>query len=265
MTNSKILQFIIIVSSITIFSSCTAYKKVPYLQTAGNEVYKSDSVFEPKIAINDQLCIIINTTTPEAAVAFNLAMTPLPVTSGTTMNTAPSLQTYLVNTDSTIDFPVLGKIKVVGKTKKEVQNIIRNKIYPKYLNEEPIISIRLINYTISVLGEVAHPGSFVITNERVSLFDALALAGDMTLYGCRDNLLIIREKGNGEKETARINIQDKKVFQSPYYYLRQNDVVYIQPNKHRANASSISSAETITVPIISSLFSLASLIITILR
>jgi polysaccharide biosynthesis/export protein len=244
--------------------SCSAYKTIPYLKDASNETITATDTFEPKICVDDQFTIIVNTTVPETGAPFNLTITPTPISSNN-LTGVQSLQTYLVDKDGTINFPIVGKIYVLGKTKKELENLIKGKIYPKYLSEEPIITIRYINYKISVLGEVAKPGNFLVSNERVTVFEALALAGDMTLYGKRNNVLVLREDQNGKKETARLNLQDKNILKSPYYYLRQNDVVYVEPNKHRANASAISTGESISVSVVSTLASLAALVITILK
>lgn len=244
--------------------SCSAYKTIPYLKDASNETIITTDTFEPKMCINDQLTIIVNTTVPEAAAPFNLVVSPSQIT-GVNLSTAQAMQTYLVDRDGTINFPTIGKLYVLGKTKKEVENLIKSKIYPKYLTEEPIITIRYVNYKVSVLGEVAKPGSYVISNERVTIFDALALAGDLTVYGKRNNVLILREDEKGNKLTARVNLQDKAILKSPYFYLRQNDVVYVEPNKHKANASAISTGESTSISVVSTIASLASLIITILK
>jgi polysaccharide export outer membrane protein len=244
--------------------SCSAYKTIPYLKDASNETINTTDTFEPKICINDELTILVNTTIPEAAAPFNLAIMPSSV-SGSTVNSTQALQTYLVGTDGTINFPIIGKLQVKGKTKKELEELIKAKIYPKYITEEPVITIRYVNYKIFVLGEVVKPGSFTVTNERVTVFDALAFAGDLTIYGKRNNVLVLRENENGKKETARLNLQDKDILKSPYFYLRQNDVVYVEPNKHKANSSAISTGESISVSVVSALVSIASLLVTILR
>ncbi|MBN1462934.1 MAG: polysaccharide biosynthesis/export family protein [Paludibacteraceae bacterium] len=258
-------KFFIAALFIYLFTACTAYKKVPYLKNSTNENSTESKIVESKILPKDLLTIVVNTTIPEASSAFNLPLTPNSVIGNTSINSSVGLQSYLVDNDGTISFPILGKIKVVGKTKKEVELFIQSQLYPKYLTEEPIVHVRFINYKIAVLGEVSKPGSFVVNNERVSIFDALAMAGDMTLYGKRTNVLLLRENEKGEKETIRLNLQNKDILNSPYYYLQQNDVVYVEPNKHKANASSISSAETLSISITSTLISLTSLLITVFK
>ena len=260
--NSILISF----SLVLLVSACTAHKKVSYLKNAGSETIQQTSAVEATIFPNDLITIIINTNTPEASAAFNLPLSPTQVIGNSvSLNSAVGLQAYLVSTEGTIDFPILGRLAVAGKTKKELELMIKEKIYPQYITEEPIVHIRFANYKVSVLGEVARPGNFTVNNEKISIFDALAMAGDMTIYGKRSNVLILREKQDGAKETIRVNLQDKKLLQSPYYYLQQNDVVYVEPNKHKGNASAISSGETLSISITSTLISLTSLLITILK
>ncbi|MDR1678304.1 MAG: polysaccharide biosynthesis/export family protein [Prevotellaceae bacterium] len=253
------------VFGVIFLTACSAGKKIPYLKDAGNDTVSSAGIPEPRIYKGDQLTIVVNTTTPEAAASFNMMLTPQQF-SGTNIQSAQSsLQTYFVDADGSVFFPVIGKIFVNGKTKREVEEEIKNKIYPAYLKEEPIVVIRYINFKISVLGEVTHPGTYTIASEKVSLFEALAMAGDMSLYGRRDNVLLIREDENGKKETVRIDLQDKNLLSSPYYYLKQNDVLYVQVNNARARSAGIGAAETMSVSVTSILISLTSLIVNILK
>lgn len=260
----NILRITVIITIVIAIASCRAHQSVPYLKDAKTEKFESSKSSEARICVNDQLTIIVNTTTQDAAAAFNLTTTP-PQLSGTSVGYGQSIQTYLVNSDGSIDYPIIGKIQVAGKTKREVELLIKDKIYPTYLKEEPIVNIRFTNFKVSVLGEVNRPGSFNVTNEKITILEALAMAGDMTLYGKRDNVLLIRENDNGSKETVRLNLQDKNLLDSPYFYLKQNDVLYVQPNNPKANASAISTGETLLVSITSVLISLSSLVVTILR
>jgi polysaccharide export outer membrane protein len=174
------------------------------------------------------------------------------------------MQNYLVDVEGYISFPVIGKIKAVGMTKIALTNYIKESLYPQYITEEPIVLIRFANFKVSVIGEVLRPGSFVIDNEKISLLEALALAGDMTIYGRRNSLLLIREQ-NGHRETIRIDMRDKNLVNSPYFYLQQNDVIYVEPNDPRARASGISAAESITISVVGTLISLTTLIINVLK
>jgi len=259
---------------IIVFASCNAYQKVAYMQEAGVYAEFSDSVQapvpDPVIKIGDLLMITINTTTPEAALPFNLPLVPAGETArtysggSTYLSYGLSMQNYLVDVEGYISFPVIGKIKAVGMTKIALTNYIKESLYPQYITEEPIVLIRFANFKVSVIGEVLRPGSFVIDNEKISLLEALALAGDMTIYGRRNSLLLIREQ-NGHRETIRIDMRDKNLVNSPYFYLQQNDVIYVEPNDPRARASGISAAESITISVVGTLISLTTLIINVLK
>lgn len=256
--------FILLFLPALFLPSCKAYKKVSYLKDTANEKIEKTKISESRIFPNDLLTIVINTSTPEASSAFNLPLAPTNIISNSAVNSSVGLQTYLVESDGTINFPILGKLTVIGMTKKQVETLIKERIYPQYITEEPIVNVRFVNYRISILGEVVKPGSYIISNERVSVFDALAMAGDMTIYGNRTNVLILRENLNGEKETIRLNFQSKDIINSPFYYLQQNDVLYVEPNKHKGNVSSIASIETLSISVVSALINLTSLLITVI-
>ena len=138
-----------------------------------------------------------------------------------------------MNNDGEIDFPVLGRIKIGGLTKTEAENLIKTKLKP-YLKETPIVNVRMTNYKISVLGEVARPGTFTVNNEKVNVLEALAMAGDMTVYGIRDNVKLIREDMDGRRSIINLNLNDANLIISPYYYLQQNDILYVTPNQTKA-------------------------------
>ena len=157
-----------------------------------------------------------------------------------------------------------GSLHIGGLTKSEAENLIREKL-KTYITEVPIVNVRMANYKISVMGEVTKPGSFVITNEKVNLFEALAMAGDMTIYGQRDNVKLIREDAQGHREIIPLNLNDASIVLSPYYYLQQNDVIYVTPNKTKAKNAGISNSTTIWFSVVGTLVSLASLIVTISR
>ena len=141
----------------------------------------------------------------------------------------------------------------------------QSKIYPAYLKDEPIITIRYANYKVSVLGEVNRPGIFAIDNERISILEAIAQAGDLTIYGQRENVLLIRENEKGERVSYRIDLRNPKLVTSDYYYLQQNDVLYIQPNNPKSRGSALGSAEALSISVVGTLISLTSLMINILK
>jgi polysaccharide export outer membrane protein len=173
----------------------------------------------------------------------------------------PALQQYLVSNEGTIDFPVLGVLNIGGLTKTEAENLIRTKL-GNYLKEIPIVTVRMANYKISVLGEVARPGMFTVSNEKISVFEALALAGDLTIWGMRDNVKIIREDADGQREIISLNLNKTDIVNSPYYYLQQNDILYVTPNKTKAKNSDIGQTTSLWFSATSILVSLVNIVVT---
>ena len=171
---------------------------------------------------------------------------------------------YLVDNNGNIDFPVLGTLHIGGLTKSQAENMIKEKL-KTYIKENPIVNVRMTNYKISVMGEVAKPGTFTITNEKVNIMEALAMAGDMTVYGQRNKVKLIREDAQGNRQVIPLNLNDADIIVSPYYYLQQNDVVYVTPNKTKAKNASISNSTTIWFSVVGTLVALASLIVTITK
>ena len=169
-----------------------------------------------------------------------------------------------MNNRGEIDFPVLGRLKISGLTKNECEALIREKLIP-YLKETPIVNVRMVNYKISVLGEVKSPGTFTVSNEKVNVLEALAMAGDMTVYGVRDNVKLVRENANGERIIQTLNLNDANLIRSPYFYLQQNDILYVSPNKTVARNSDIGNSTTLWISATSILVSIASLLATILK
>lgn len=174
------------------------------------------------------------------------------------------MQQYLVDNQGEIDFPVLGRLKISGLTKNECEALIREKLVP-YLKETPIVNVRMVNYKISVLGEVTRPGTFTVNNEKVNVLEALAMAGDMTVYGVRDNVKLVRENANGERLIQTLNLNDADLVRSPYFYLQQNDILYVSPNKTKARNSDIGNSTTLWISATSILVSIASLLVTVFK
>lgn len=169
-----------------------------------------------------------------------------------------------MNNSGEIDFPVIGTLRVGGLTKNEAESLIRERLRP-YLKEAPIVTVRMANYKISVLGEVARPGSFTIGNEKVNVLEALAMAGDMTIYGVRDNVKLIREDESGKRKIINLDLNNAGIVTSPYYYLKQNDILYVTPNETKAKNSDIGNSTTLWVSSISILVSIAGLLVNILK
>ena len=249
-----------------IITSCTSYLQVPYLQDSSeiNTIEEIQPLYDAKIMPKDLLTITVNTTDPEAAAPFNLAVqSSINASRTTTLTQQPTLQQYLVNNNGDIDFPVLGSLHVGELTKTEAEDIIREKLKP-YLREIPIVTVRMSNYKISVLGEVAHPGTFTVSNEKVNIFEALAMAGDLTVWGVRDNVKLIREDAQGKRQIISLNLNNAEVVNGPYYYLQQNDILYVSPNKTAAKNSDIGQSTSLWFSATSILISIATLLVNIL-
>ena len=257
----------VILLAVIFLASCQSYKKVPYLQDAEviNQAQQLETLYDAKIMPKDLLTIVVSCTNPELAVPFNLTVaTPMSVADKTQIATQPVLQPYLVDNEGRINFPVLGTLKVGGLTKSEAEQVIVRNLKP-YMKETPIVTVRMANYKISVLGEVARPGTFTITNEKVNLLEALAMAGDMTVYGVRDNVKLIRETATGKQEIITLDLNKSETILSPYYWLQQNDVVYVTPNKTKARNAGVGNSTSLWFSATSILVSLASLLVTIFK
>ncbi|MFT4031280.1 MAG: polysaccharide biosynthesis/export family protein [Siphonobacter sp.] len=221
---------------IGLLSSCVSTKSLALFQEGGSSLTDSLSIakrYVPTVQIGDILSIQVNSLNPEASAAFNL-----PESAGLTQgqgltasaNALAYQPGYLVNEDGTIMLTLIGKVPVAGKTTSQIADSIREKI--KAYLKEPTVNVRNVNFRISVLGELNSPGLFLINNGQVSLPQALSMAGDLTVYGKRENVLVIREE-NGKKVFARVDLTKRDFFSSPYYYLHPNDVVYVEPGKGR--------------------------------
>lgn len=251
-----------------LLASCQSYKKVPYLQDVSvvNEVTQQESLYDAKIMPKDLLTIVVSCTSPELAAPFNLIVaSPSNLSVSNTVTTIqPVLQPYLVDNEGKISFPVLGELKLGGLTKKQAEQMIVDKLRP-YITETPIVTVRMVNYKISVIGEVTRPGTFTISNEKVNLLEALAMAGDMTVYGLRDNVRLIREDSSGKQQIITLDLNKAETILSPYYWLQQNDIIYVTPNKAKARNSDIGNSTSLWFSATSILVSLASLLFNILK
>ena len=248
-----------------LFTACQSYKKVPYLQDAEVVLYRvqNEQLYDAKIMPKDLLTIVVSCTSPELAAPFNLTV----ATNGlatTSISAQSVLQQYLVDNEGKVDFPVLGELKLGGLTKKQAEKMIIDKLKP-YIKETPIVTVRMVNYKISVIGEVARPGTFTISNEKVNLLEALAMAGDMTVYGLRNDIKLIREDANGKQEIIPLDLNKAETILSSYYWLQQNDIVYVTPNKAKARNSDIGNSTSLWFSATSILISIASLLYNILR
>jgi polysaccharide export outer membrane protein len=234
-----------------LFTGCASSRKINYFQDQEDvALTKTVTNYEPTIQYGDLLNINVSSVEPELAAPFNT----FEIQENRMVRQIP----YLVNVDNEINFPVLGKINVAQLTTKEVTSKI-NDLLLKYLNG-PAVSVQLMNFKVSVLGEVRSPGSYTIQNERINILEALALAGDLTIYGKRETVTLIREQ-NGIRELIPIDLTSKELFNSPYYYLSQNDIIYVEGNKTRVNSSKVGPNTAIVVSSLSILISLAAILI----
>ena len=260
------LPFIAIVFAM-LLGSCGNTKNVAYLKNSDEvDLSKSSYLYDARIMPKDQLTITVSTTDQNAAIPFNLTV-PTPYTASSRSSYSQAmLQMYLVDNDGNINFPIVGTIHLGGMTKAEAENYIQEQIKP-YMAEgqNPIVTVRMSTYQITVLGEVARPGSFPVSREKITILEALAQAGDLTIYGQRENVKLIREDSQGKKVIYEINLNDANLINLPYYYLQQNDVVYVTPNKVKAQNSSVGSMTTLWFSATSILISLTSLLYNILK
>jgi len=250
-----------------LLTGCTSYQKIPYLQDfeTVNGTEEVTAMYDAHIRPKDLLTITVNTTDPEAAAPFNLTVQSAANSNLTQWVTQQAaLQQYLVDNQGNIDFPVLGELHLGGLSMNEAESMIREKLQP-FLKETPIVTVRMVNYKISVLGEVAKPGTFIINNEKVNVLEALAMAGDMTIWGLRDNVKLVREEEDGKRNIVVLDLNRADIVKSPYYHLQQNDIIYVSPNKTKAKNSDTGQSTSLWVSATSILVSIASLLVTIFK
>ena len=262
-----LILFGILLLATTLLSSCGTTKQIAYLQNSDSiDFAQSRFLYDARIMPKDQITISVNTTTPEASVPFNLLLQNS-YTQGRSVSSASStLMPYLVDNDGYINFPIVGRMKVGGLTKAEAEQLVTEKIRPYMAeSENPVVTVTMASYSVSVLGEVNHPGTFQVSREKITILEALAQAGDLTIYGVRDRVKLIREDATGKKSIETLNLCDANIINSPYYYLQQNDVVYVEPNKIKAQNSKVGQTTTLWFSATSILVSLTSLLYNILK
>ncbi len=239
------------------FMSCTSSSKLTYLQDVKiSPTERGNLEYEPTLQADDLLSIIVFAENPESTVPFNLPQIQGSYNIGNNQN---GIKTYLVDHEGEIDFPVIGKVKLGGLARRDANNKLVS-LVSEYV-KNPGINLRILNFKFSVLGEVSRPGSFTIDSERITLLEAISKAGDLTIYGKRSDILLIREN-NGIKSYHRIDITNSDFVNSPYYYLAQNDVLVVSPNKTRVNASVVGPNTSV---IMSSLSLLVTLLVVLIK
>ena len=248
---------ILLFFSFLILSSCSTSKNTVYFNNQQDAVLKASNLSTKNvIQPNDILSIAVTSLNPAATEIFNKPNNSYVSSSSVT---GANLQSpgYLVSNEGNIQFPVLGTMKITGLTTNEIREKITSELISKKLLVDPIVIVRQLNFKVSVLGEVGRPSVVNVPSEKISLLEALGLAGDITIYGKKDNVMVIREE-DGVKKIKRINLNTSEIFTSDYYYLKSNDIVYVEANKAKVASSTRSST---LIPILLSALSFGAIII----
>lgn len=259
----KLISAVVVALAIMlVLGSCGSAKQVAYFQNIDSlNLRASKMLYDARVMPKDQLSIIVKATSEEVAKPFNMSTEGI-----TTTSTNQNLQYYLVDNEGNINFPVVGKIHVGGLTGRECESLIQSKIRSYFSqNEEPMVTVRMASFRVVVTGEVASPGVVSVPNEKMSIIEALAQSGDLGLQGKRKNILLIREDANGEKSAHRLDMTDANLINSPYFYLQQNDIVYVEPNGAKKGTAGLSNSVTFWIGLTSSILSLAALIVNLAK
>lgn len=273
-------HFILLILLSVILSACNAPKKVTYFADADyipqQVLAQKQQVVDPVLRPGDLLNIRVYYSDMAAVAPFNKGQYVSPegnlqgMTSSSNSNigqgSEASTEYYLIDANGNIDLPTLGTIRAAGLTKLQLSDIIANDIYPKYIKEKPTVEIRLMNFKVTVLGQVKSPGQYTSHNERMNILEALALAGDLDIKGDRENVLLYRTNPDGSREIHRLNLHDSDLLLSPYFNLQQNDFIYVEPNRSaKQNAWQMHQGWTTAITIVSGLSSIAGLVIGIIN
>jgi polysaccharide export outer membrane protein len=227
---NKFVKYLLLMT--VLLSACNSQKKIVYMQDINN-VNKSVKVPELTIQPQDMLSIVVSSKEPELALPFNLPIISFQGVGESAMGQQRILS-YTVNKDGDINFPVLGKLHVEGLTRNQLEQFVKEKIITENYIKDPVVTVQFMNFRLTVSGEVARPGTYEITGDHITLFEALSMAGDLTIYGRRDNVKVIREN-NGNRTVHEVDLRTANIFDSPVYYLQQNDIIYVTPNRYRSN------------------------------
>lgn len=259
---AKLLSFSI---SLLLFAACSVPKDVAYFQGVDQltpaQIEQMNQTYISKIAQDDLLTITVTAWDPTVVTPFNPPVYAFAAQGEVNVGSASQLHTYLVDQDGNINFPVLGVVPAAGMSKQDFSLMLQERI-AKYV-KEPIVNVQIVNYKITMMGEIAKPGTITVRNDRLSILDAIGQSGDLTINANRRNVMVIRDN-NGEKEFGRIDLTDPALFASPYYYLRQNDAVYIEPNNAKKRNARYSQAQQYNITVFSSIISSISVITTVI-
>lgn len=235
------LKFTLLLVIISLISSCNTYKNVPYFKDFSDTslpiLLQTQKFKSPVIQPDDVLSITIQTIDNDVTALLNSGSSTtgitgsVPVLGGSATGSGQATNGYLVDNEGRVELPFVGKVKIAGLTTEEAKEEIRRQVN-NYFNE-PVVNVRFANYKVTVLGEVARPSSYIVPNEKVNIFDALGMAGDMTVFGRRENVLLMRDTLN-YKKLIRLNLNSKDIVTSPYFFLQPNDIVYVEPDKGKS-------------------------------
>ena len=272
---TKSLLLIAVISMLV--CSCGTSKDINYLAKADelpqNVLNEAKRASDPIIVPGDLLNIIVTSETPKAVEPFN-KLTFMQESGATTgsgnmgsgSGSGNSLMQYLVDNQGNIEFPVIGKLHVGGMNKSQIQDLVANQIYPKYVTSKPSVEVRLTNFHITVLGAVNSPGIKQSPNEQLTILEAVALSGDLNIHGVRTNIMVIRTNTEGVRSVHRVDLTDPNLLASPYFYLQQNDVIYVQPTGSLARSSwSVPPAFSFGVGILGTLFTITNFVLMLTR
>ncbi len=261
------LRLLAVALTAVLLASCAAQKRVWYLQDA--QPYTPEQIAENgqiRIKPLDRLTVVVNSKDPELAVPFNSSTSynSLTGTQVTSASGTQSLQVRTVDEEGFLNMPVIGKIQCKGLTRHELARAIADKIVAGGYINDPTVNVQFDDMKISVIGEVARPGQYNITRDKITIFDALAMAGDLTVYGIRDQVAVQREV-DGVRSIEYLDLTSKEIFNSPAFYIQQNDVIYVKPNKYKAQAGEISQNRSFYLSLVGTAVSVATLIVTLTK
>lgn len=256
---------LLIIGLVVLLSACNAQRRVLYLQDveSGSEVVLPDN-YVIRIKPLDQITVVVNSKNPELAAPFNTS-TSYNALSGMVMNSTAnenSLQVLTVDSKGYITLPIIGEVKVSGLTREEAEDKIEKMIVDGEYIADPKVNVRFAKLTVSIIGDVTRPGRYDINKDQLTIFEALALAGDLTIYGDRENVAVIREK-DGKSVVTKLDLRSQDIFSSPCFYIEQNDVIIVSPNKYKAATAEINQNRSFWISLASTGISLATLLLTI--
>lgn len=258
----KLVRLFLPLLCLMALAGCSSYSTSVYLRNDAvlDTALRQVEAYEYRILPKDELTIVVSTTDPASSVPFHRKIGQGKDAASTQGLDGAKLLNYLVDSEGYIDYPVLGRLYVAGLTNRECESLLRSKLQG-YLSEVPNVTVRTANFKVSVLGEVGRPGTYTVADERMTIFQALAEAGDMTLFADRDDVQLLREGTDGKRHVVHLDLTEADIVLSPYYYMHQNDIVYVKPKKSRVSSSTFSSNASMWISLMSLASTIASLVI----